>query len=76
MLDGRGVALQVARQLDRAGAGVADDGQQHLDDQRGVEIDAAGHAVEAVLSLALGEWAVVGGHIISAGKRGELSDCL
>ena len=59
-LDERGVALQVARQLDRAGAGAADDGQQHLDDQRGVEIDAAGHAVEAVLSLALGDWAVRG----------------
>ena len=56
----RGVALQVARQLDRAGSGVADDGQQHLDDQRGVEIDAAGHVVQAVRALARGDGAVSG----------------
>ena len=56
----RGVALQVARQLDRAGSGVADDGQQHLDDQRGVEIDAAGHVVQAVRALAHGDGAVSG----------------
>ena len=31
--------------------GVADDAQQHLDDHRGIEIDAAGHALEAVLAL-------------------------
>ena len=39
---------------------MADDGQQHLDDQRGVGIDAAGHVLQAVPSLAPGELAVRG----------------
>ena len=49
------MAAQVARQLDRGGPGVADEGQQHLDDQRRVEIGGAGHAVPAGCALAVGD---------------------
>ena len=67
------MALQGARQLGWAGRGVADDGQQHLDEQRGVQIHAAGPAGQAVLALALGDL-VVGGEVDEDAVQGVALD--